>query len=49
LEKKEMMTPEEKRLIDKVIWRLNVEVIKTMKRIPKGQLFCWKLNGTDKT
>ncbi|MFA6201182.1 MAG: hypothetical protein WC679_12340 [Bacteroidales bacterium] len=36
------MTPEEKRLIAEIVWRLNIEVIKTMKQIPKGQLFCWK-------
>ena len=33
---------EDKRRIDTIIWRLNVEVVKQMKKIPANQLFGWK-------
>jgi len=36
------MTPEQRKYIDELIWRKNIEVIKTMKQIPEGELFSWK-------
>ena len=39
-----MTTKEEldKRYVQDLIYKKNLEVIEVMKRIPKGQLFCWK-------
>lgn len=36
------MTPEEKRIIETIVWRTNREVVKVMKKIPSHQLFGWK-------
>lgn len=37
-----MISKEEKKYIDTIIWRLKIEVIKTMKKIPYYQLYGWK-------
>ena len=34
-----MITPEQRKYIDKLIWRTNAEVLEVMKRIPEGELF----------
>jgi len=38
-----MITEEERKFIETIIFRTNIEVVKTMKKIPKGQLFSWKV------
>lgn len=43
-----MIREEEKKYIEAIVWRLNVEVVKTMKEIPNGQLFSWKLKNGEK-
>jgi hypothetical protein len=37
-----MINEEERKFINTIIYRTNVEVIKTMKKIPKEQFFSWK-------
>ena len=37
-----MINEEERKFIETIIYRTNVEVIKTMKKIPRGQFFSWK-------
>ena len=40
---KKMITKEQKQTIEKIIYRLHIEVVKTMKKLPKEQLFfSWK-------
>jgi len=41
-EKENMITEKERKYIETIIYRTNVEVVKTMKKIPKGQFFSWK-------
>lgn len=35
-------SPEERKRIEKIVWRLNVEVVKTMRKIPARELYGWK-------
>ena len=43
-----MITPEQKHIIDVIIWRLDAEVIKTMKRLSPNELYGWKEKEDDK-
>lgn len=36
------MNQEERKIIEIIVWRTNIEVVKTMKKIPVGELFSWK-------
>ena len=36
------MSEEDRKRIEKIIWRLNVKVVEQMKRIPSRELFGWK-------
>ena len=37
-----MITEEQRCTIEKIVWRLHKDVVKTMKDLPKEQFFSWK-------
>jgi hypothetical protein len=39
---RKMITKEERKYIETIIWRTNQEVIKVMKKIPCDELYGWK-------
>ena len=42
-----MITEQERKYIETIIWRTNREVILTMKQIPSNELFGWKGEKSD--